>query len=152
MNYWLMKSEPSTFSVDDLAQSPRKTAAWDGVRNFQARNMLRDAFRAGDLAFFYHSSCDVPGIVGVMEVVKGGYADPSQFDPESGYYDPGSERDTPRWFCVEVKLKRKLRRVIGLDELRRQKPLTNLKLLQRGNRLSVMPVAKADWDFILSLE
>jgi predicted RNA-binding protein with PUA-like domain len=152
MNYWLMKSEPSTFSIDDLAASPRKTTAWDGVRNFQARNMLRDDFRAGDLAFFYHSSCDQPGVVGVMEVVKGGYADPSQFNPKSRYFDPASDRDAPRWFCVDVKLKRRLGRVIGLDELRRQDPLAKLTLLQRGNRLSVMPVAKADWDFILALE
>lgn len=151
MNYWLIKSEPSAFSVEDLAASPGKTTAWDGVRNYQARNMLRDDFRAGDLAFFYHSSCDVPGVVGVVEVVRGGYADPSQFDPGSKYFDPGSDRLAPRWFCVDVRLKRKFGRVIGLEEMRKHKPLRNLTLLQRGNRLSVLPVAKPEWDFILSL-
>lgn len=152
MNYWLMKSEPSAFSVDDLEASPGKTTAWDGVRNYQARNMLRDDFRVGDLAFFYHSSCEQPGVVGIVEVVRRGYADPSQFDPDSKYFDPVSARHAPRWFCVDVKLKRKFGRVVGLDELRKHEPLRNLTLLQRGNRLSVMPVAKAEWDFILSLE
>ncbi|MCG3143054.1 MAG: hypothetical protein HONDAALG_00367 [Gammaproteobacteria bacterium] len=152
MNYWLMKSEPSAFSVDDLAAIPGKTTGWDGVRNYQARNMLRDDFRVGDLAFLYHSSCELPGVVGLLKVVRRGYADPSQFDPGSEYFDPGSDPHAPRWFCVDVKLKRKFGRVIGLEELRRHKPLRNLRLLQRGNRLSVMPVAKAEWDFILSLE
>lgn len=152
MNYWLMKSEPSAFSVDDLAAIPGKTTGWDGVRNYQARNMLRDDFRVDDLAFLYHSSCELPGVVGLLKVVRRGYADPSQFDPGSEYFDPGSDPHAPRWFCVDVKLKRKFGRVIGLEELRRHKPLRNLRLLQRGNRLSVMPVAKAEWDFILSLE
>lgn len=152
MNYWLMKSEPSAFGVDDLAASPGKATAWDGVRNYQARNMLRDDFRVGDLAFFYHSSCEQPGVVGIVEVVRRGYADPSQFDPDSKYFDPGSDRHAPRWFCVDVKLKRKFGRVVGLDELRKHEALRSLTLLQRGNRLSVMPVAKAEWDFILSLE
>lgn len=152
MNYWLMKSEPSAFSVDDLAASPGKTTVWDGVRNYQARNMLRDDFRVGDLAFFYHSSCELPGVVAVLQVVRRGYADPSQFDPGSEYFDPDSNRRAPRWSCVDVKLKRKFGRIIGLEELRRHKPLRNLRLLQRGNRLSVMPVARVEWDFILSLE
>lgn len=152
MNHWLMKSEPSAFSVDDLAASPGKTTAWEGVRNYQARNLLRDDIRVGDLAFLYHSSCKLPGVVGVMEVVRGAYADPSQFDPGSRYFDPRSDRHAPRWFCVDVKLKRRLGRVIGLQEMRRHEPLRNLALLQRGNRLSVMPMTKPEWDFILSLE
>lgn len=152
MNYWLLKSEPTAFSVDSLAASPHQTTTWDGVRNFQARNMLRDEIQKGDLAFFYHSSCEVPGITGIMEVVKAGYLDMTQFNPEDEHYDPSSKLDDPRWYCVDVELKRKLKRIITLEELRTHPPLSGLKLLQRGNRLSVLPVAKADWDFILTLE
>jgi predicted RNA-binding protein with PUA-like domain len=152
MNYWLLKSEPTSFSVDALAACPRQTTAWDGVRNFQARNMLRDEIKKRDLAFFYHSSCEVPGITGIMEVVKAGYPDATQFDPEDKHYDPNSKPDDPRWYCVDVTLKRKLKRTISLEELRAHPPLSSLKLLQRGNRLSVLPVTKIEWDFILTLE
>ena len=154
MNHWLLKSEPESFSIDALKLAPKQTTAWDGVRNFQARNMLRDAMKIGDLAFFYHSSCAVPGIVGIVSIVKQGYPDKTAFDPKHHHYDADSQRDSPRWFVVDIKLVRKFERIITLDELRRHaaKALRDLVLLRRGNRLSVMPVAKKDWEFILSLE
>lgn len=150
--YWLMKSEPSDFSVDDLARRPHRTEAWDGVRNYQARNIIRDQMQVGDLAFFYHSSCEVPGIVGVMEVVRPAYPDPTAFDSSHEHYDPGSVLDTPRWYLVDVCLKRKLKRLISLTELKRHPGLSGLALLERGNRLSVMPVTRAQWELILGLE
>jgi predicted RNA-binding protein with PUA-like domain len=154
MNYWLFKSEPDSFSIDDLAAAPKHTSAWDGVRNFQARNMLRDSIKKGDEAFFYHSSCPVPGIAGIVDIVKGGYPDATAFDPKHHHYDADSNSDAPRWFVVDVKLRRKFSRIITLEELRAHsaKRLSDLVLLRRGNRLSVMPVAKKDWDFILTLE
>jgi predicted RNA-binding protein with PUA-like domain len=152
MNYWLMKSEPDVFSIDDLKNRPKQTEPWDGVRNYQARNMLRDDMKKDDLALFYHSSCEVPGIVGIMEIVKEGYPDPTAFNPKHKYYDPKSKPDKPTWYLVDVKFKRKLKRVIPLTELRDKKPLQNMRLLQKGNRLSVMPVTKKEWDYILSLE
>jgi predicted RNA-binding protein with PUA-like domain len=154
MNYWLFKSEPDAFSIDDLAAASKQTSAWDGVRNFQARNMLRDSIKKGDEAFFYHSSCAVPGIAGIVSIAKAGYPDVTAFDAKHDHYDPDSKRDEPRWFVVDVKLKRKLSRVITLDELRAHagKRLSEFVLLRRGNRLSVMPVSKKDWDFILTLE
>jgi predicted RNA-binding protein with PUA-like domain len=154
MNHWLFKSEPDTFGVDALAKAPKQTSAWDGVRNYQARNMLRDSIKKGDLAFFYHSSCDVPGIAGIISISRGGYPDLTAFDPKHHHYDAESKQDSPRWFVVDVKLVRKLRRVITLDELRAHadKKLKDFVLLRRGNRLSVMPVTIKDWDFILTLE
>lgn len=154
MNHWLLKSEPETFSIDDLAARPKKTAAWDGVRNYQARNMLRDAVKKGDTAFFYHSSCAVPGIAGIVSVVRGGYPDATALDPRHAHYDPESKAGEPRWYVVDVKWRRKFARIITLEELRRHADgaLADLLVLKRGNRLSVMPVTKADWDFILSLE
>jgi predicted RNA-binding protein with PUA-like domain len=154
MNYWLFKSEPDTFGIDDLAKAPKRTSAWDGVRNYQARNMLRDSIRKGDVAFFYHSSCEVPGIAGIVEIVKAGYPDATAFDPKHHHYDADSKRDEPRWYVVDVKLKRKFSRVISLDELRPYAAgkLRDFVLLKRGNRLSVLPVAKKDWDFIVALE
>jgi predicted RNA-binding protein with PUA-like domain len=154
VNYWLFKSEPEAFSIDDLAAAPKQTSAWDGVRNFQARNMLRDSIKKGDEAFFYYSSCAVPGIAGIMSIAKEGYPDATAFDPKHHHYDPDSKRDAPRWFVVDVKLKRRLSRVITLEELRAHagKRLSEFVLLRRGNRLSVMPVSKKDWDFILTLE
>jgi len=147
-----MKSEPDVFSIDDLKNRPKQTEPWDGVRNYQARNMLRDDMKKDDLALFYHSSCEVPGIVGIMEIVKEGYPDPTAFNPKHKYYDPKSKPDKPTWYLVDVKFKRKLKRVIPLTELRDKKPLQNMRLLQKGNRLSVMPVTKKEWDYILSLE
>jgi predicted RNA-binding protein with PUA-like domain len=154
MNHWLFKSEPDTFGIDALFKAPKQTSAWDGVRNYQARNMLRDSIKKGDLAFFYHSSCDVPGIAGVVSIVRGGYPDATAFDTKHHHYDADSKQDSPRWFVVDVKLVRKLKRVITLDELRAhaEKKLKDFVLLRRGNRLSVMPVTNKDWDFILTLE
>ena len=152
MNYWLMKSEPSVFGIDDLAARPKKTEPWDGVRNYQARNMMRDTMRRGDLAFFYHSNCEPPGIVGIMEVVREGYPDPTQFDPESKYHDPKSDLDDPRWYLVDVRLKKRFRAMVTLAELReRAGELGDFALLRKGNRLSVMPVEKATWKRILEL-
>ena len=152
MRYWLMKSEPSEFGIDDLAERPRKTAPWDGVRNYQARNMLRDEMKKDDLAFFYHSNCDEPGIVGLMRVVREGYPDPTAFDPDDDHYDPKSDPKAPRWFLVDVELVRKLKRTIPLKELKAQRELAQLALVRKGNRLSVMPVAVDEWELILSLE
>ena len=154
MSYWLMKTEPSTFSIEDLAKAPRSTTAWDGVRNFQARNMLRDQMKKGDLAFLYYSSTDVPGIVGVMEIVKEGYADATAFDKKHHHYDADSDPKDPRWYMVDVKLKERLKRVITLEELRSHaaKELKGMMLLRPGNRLSVSPVDAAHWKFIRSLE
>jgi len=154
MNHWLMKTEPTTFGIDDLARAPRKTTMWDGVRNYQARNMLRDDFAKGDRALLYHSSCPEPGVVGVMRVVRAGYPDPSAFDRKDGHYDAGSDPANPRWYAVDVQLERRLARVITLAELRRHatRKLAGMILLQRGSRLSVMPLSEAHYEFILSLE
>ena len=154
MSYWLLKTEPTTFSVDDLARAPRRTTSWDGVRNYQARNMLRDQMKRGDRGFLYHSSCEVPGIVGIVEIVKEGYPDASAFDRKNPHFDPQSERAKPRWFVVDVKLERRLARVITLEELRAhaRDELRALVLLRPGNRLSVMPVTEREWRFILALE
>ncbi len=149
MGYWLMKSEPAAFSIDDLER--QKVAAWEGVRNYQARNFMRDGMRKGDLAFLYHSSCASPAIAGVMEICREAYADPSQFDRRSPYYDPGSRRDDPRWLMVDVRFRRRLRRPVTLEELREHEELHGLALLRRGNRLSVMPVDEREWEFILGL-
>jgi predicted RNA-binding protein with PUA-like domain len=154
MNHWLLKSEPETFSIDALGKRPKQTAAWDGVRNYQARNMLRDSIKKGDLAFFYHSSCAVPGIAGIASIIKGGYPDATAFDPKHDHYDADSKSDEPRWFVVDVKLVRKFDRVITLETLRAHaaKELKDFVLLRRGNRLSVMPVTLKDWNFVLTLE
>ncbi|MBN8894958.1 MAG: EVE domain-containing protein [Rhodanobacter sp.] len=150
MNHWLMKSEPDAFSIDDLKRKKREP--WDGVRNYQARNFMRDGMRPGDQVFFYHSNCTVPGIVGIAEVATDAYPDPSQFDPKSKYFDPGSSRDNPRWMLVDVKFVKKLKRTISLDELKNDPALDGMALLRKGNRLSVMPVEAAHWEYILALE
>lgn len=152
MNYWLMKSEPDAFGIDDLARKPGKTEHWDGVRNYQARNMMRDEMKKGDQVFFYHSNCKEPGIVGIAEVVKEGYPDLTALDPEEKYYDPKSDPDNPRWYMVDIRFIRKLKRTITLAELKTDNNLSDMRLLARGNRLSVMPVSKKHWDFILKLE
>jgi len=152
MRYWLMKSEPDTFGIDDLMQRPRQTEHWDGVRNYQARNMLRDEMKKGDHAFFYHSSCDEPAIVGIVEIVRASYPDFTAFDPESPYFDPKSTTDSPRWYMVDVRFRRKLRRPITLAELKQQPALVGLPLLRRGNRLSILPISEEEWKYILSLE
>lgn len=152
MNYWLMKSEPDEFSIDHLKARPRKTGPWDGVRNYQARNMLRDEMKKGDQVFFYHASCAEPGIVGIMEVVREGYIDQSAFDPTQKYYDPKSDPSRPRWYQVDVRYKRKLKRTISLTEIKADKKLRDMRLVQPGNRLSVMPVSKTEWQHLLKLE
>jgi predicted RNA-binding protein with PUA-like domain len=150
MNYWLMKSEPSTFGIDDLRAA--RVDHWDGVRNYQARNMMRDDMKRGDQAFFYHSNCAEPGIVGIMTVARAAYPDFTAWDHSSGHYDPKSSPDNPRWYMVDVRFKRKLKRTITLRELKSRPELEGLALLRRGNRLSIMPVTAAQWEFILSLE
>jgi predicted RNA-binding protein with PUA-like domain len=150
MRYWLMKSEPSEVGIDDLAAAPEQTVAWFGVRNYQARNFMRDQMRLGDRAFFYHSSCAEPGIAGICEVSKLAYPDETQFDPKSAYYDPKATRESPRWLNVDVKLVRKTR-LIGLPELRSHPQLAHMRLLQRGNRLSITPVDPGEWAFIMEL-
>lgn len=153
MNYWLIKSEPEAFSIDDLKQAPGKKDHWDGVRNYQARNFMRDDMKKGDLVFFYHSNCAVPGIVGIAEVASQAYPDHTAFDPQDHHYDAGSDPNNPRWMMVDMRYKRKLKRVISLAELRQhEKHLAGLTLIRPGNRLSVLPVSKQHWDFILGLE
>jgi len=150
MQYWLMKSEPSEYSIDHLKRD--KVEHWDGVRNYQARNMMRDQMKIGDLAFLYHSNCDEIGIVGVMTIHKESYPDHTAFDPKDKHYDPKSDPDKPRWFMVDVKYKRKMKRVISLRELRETKGLEDMALVRKGNRLSVMPVSEDEWNLILTME
>ena len=152
MNYWLMKTEPTAFSIDDLEHRPLQTEPWDGVRNYQARNMMRDGMKVGDEVFFYHSNCETPGIVGIAKIAREAYPDTTAFDPEHPHYDPGSDPSTPRWLMVDVQFVRKLSRTITLTELKDRPELEGLALIRRGNRLSVMPVSEAHWHFILGLE
>lgn len=152
MNYWLMKSEPNAFSIDDLENMPDQTEHWDGVRNYQARNMMRDQMKIGDQVFFYHSNCKVPGIVGIMEVVREGYPDHTAFDPQSKYFDPKSDPEKPRWIMVDIKYIRHTNRVIPLTELKGCERLENMQLVRKGNRLSIMPVTADEWATILQLE
>lgn len=154
MKHWLLKTEPTVFGLDQLRAAPKQTTSWDGVRNYQARNLLRDELQKGDEAFLYHSSCAEPGIVGIVRVVRAGYPDHTAFDPKHAHHDPDSTAENPRWFMVDVKLVRELKRIITLDELRahQQKTLRDMQLLRTGNRLSVMPVSDAHWRFIMSME
>ena len=149
MAYWLMKSEPDEFSIDDLARAPRKTTPWFGVRNYQARNFMRDHMKVGDGVLFYHSSCEVPGIAGIATVASKAYPDASQFDRKSEYYDPKSKREDPRWMNVDVKLAKKTR-LMPLEEMRSYRELAGMRTLRPGNRLSITPVTEAEWDFILA--
>jgi predicted RNA-binding protein with PUA-like domain len=153
MRHWLLKTEPDSFGIDDLERAPHRTTAWDGVRNYQARNMLRDQMQRGDQAFLYHSSCATPGIAGIVAVVRPGYPDPTAFDARHHHHDPDSDPDNPRWYQVDVKLVRRLPRVITLGELRAhaQRELSGMVLLRPGNRLSVMPVSPEHWLFITSM-
>lgn len=153
MNYWLIKSEPDDFSIDDLKNAPGKTTHWDGVRNYQARNFMRDGMSKGDQVFYYHSNCKEPGIVGLAEIVSGAYPDHTAFDPGEKHFDPKSDPQNPRWLMVDVRYKRKTKRLIPLSEIKQYpERLDGFALIRRGNRLSVMPVSKEHWDFILSLE
>lgn len=142
-----MKSEPDEVSIDDVLAAPKRTVPWFGVRNYQARNFMRDGMQAGDLAFFYHSSCAEPGIAGIVEIVGGAYPDATQFDPDSHYFDPKATLEQPRWISVDVKAVRKTR-LLGLQEMRTYPELENMRLLAKGNRLSVMPVEPDEWRFI----
>ncbi|OGT61810.1 MAG: EVE domain-containing protein [Gammaproteobacteria bacterium RIFCSPHIGHO2_12_FULL_43_28] len=151
MQHWLFKSEPETFSIDDLSKRPKQTEHWDGVRNYQARNMLRDAIKKGDQGFFYHSSCEIPGIVGIFEVVKEGYGDHSALDPESTYFDPESTSANPRWYMVDIKLVKKFPRIITLQEIKQHPKLSEMLITRKGNRLSITPVTTKEWQTILHL-
>ena len=150
MRYWLMKSEPSECSIDDVAAAPRKTVPWVGVRNYQARNFMRDEMRRGDGVLFYHSSCPEPGIAGIAEVASAAYPDATQFDPESHYFDVKSKREAPRWQHVDVRLVQKTR-LLGLPEMRAEPGLAAMRVLQKGNRLSITPVSAAEWQKITRL-
>jgi predicted RNA-binding protein with PUA-like domain len=153
MANWLMKSEPETFSIDDLKACKGGTEPWDGVRNYQARNFMRDQMKIGDRVFFYHSNCAVPGIVGLAKVASRPYPDPTQFDPKSKYFDAASDPDNPRWMLVDVKYVRHLKRTISLTEVKAlADQLDDFPLVRKGNRLSIMPVTDAQWDFLLTLE
>ena len=145
-----MKSEPDVFGVDDLAAGPKKTEPWNGVRNYQARNFMRDDMKRGDLVFLYHSSCPQPGIAGIMKISRTAYPDETQFDATSEYFDPKATRDNPRWQNVDVTLVRKTR-LVGIQELRSHPELASMQILKRGNRLSITPVTEAEWQFIMSL-
>jgi len=151
MAYWLMKSEPETFSIDDLAQAPRQTTSWEGVRNYQARNFMRDDMALGDKAFFYHSNCKPPGIAGIVEVVACAHPDLTAFDSGSEYFDPKSNPENPRWMMVDVRLVQRFERFISLSELKQQPELNSMKILEKGNRLSITPVSLKEWRCILQL-
>lgn len=151
MHHWLFKSEPNTFSIADLAQRPRQVEHWDGVRNYQARNMMRDEMKKGDLGFFYHSSCTPPGIAGIVEVVKEAYPDFTAWDSRSHYYDADSTPENPRWFMVDVKLVKTFPQLITLDELRKHAKLKNMIILRKGNRLSITPITAEEWKYILGI-
>ncbi len=150
MRYWLMKSEPSDVSIDDLAKRDNKTIAWYGVRNYQARNFMRDQMKVGDQVFFYHSSCKQPGIVGIAEVSKLAYPDATQFDPDSKYFDPKATAENPRWFNVDVRFVNKTR-LIDIKELRSYPELKSMRILQKGNRLSITPIDPMEWEYISRL-
>jgi predicted RNA-binding protein with PUA-like domain len=150
MNFWLMKSEPDEVSVDDAVAAPRSTVPWTGVRNYQARNFMRDQMQVGDGVLFYHSSCAEPGIVGIARVASAAYPDPTQFDRKSPYYDPASKKEAPRWLLVDVQVERKTR-ILTLPELRATPGLEDLIVLRKGNRLSITPVEPKHWRQILGL-
>lgn len=151
MNYWLFKSEPTTFSIDDLAQEPTQTTSWDGTRNYQVRNFLRDRIQKGDCAFFYHSNCKEPGIVGITSIIRAGYPDPSAWNPESKYYDPKSNPESPRWYMVDLRLKQKFSRKLTLADLKKHPLLEKMLILRTGNRLSVTPLSQEEGKIILSM-
>ena len=151
MGFWLVKSEPEVFSFDDLLAAPNQTTMWEGVRNYQARNFLRDGMQIGDRVLYYHSNATPPAVVGIAEVASAAYADPTQFDPQSPYYDPRATPERPRWVARDLRAVAKLARPVTLAELRQQPELAQLRLLQRGNRLSVMPLTPHQYQFIVAL-
>ncbi|MBU3023157.1 EVE domain-containing protein [Aestuariibacter sp. A3R04] len=148
MAFWLFKSEPDAFGIDDLASRPNKTEPWDGVRNYQARNFLRDKVKKGDFVFFYHSSCKDVGIAGVATIVREAYPDESQFEPESRYYDPKATPEAPRWFCVDVQFVEKFDQVLSLQAIKAMSEITQLGVVKKGQRLSVMPVETDEWQLL----
>lgn len=149
--YWLFKTEPDCFSIDDMQSAPKKTTFWDGVRNYQARNLLRDDIKPGDLVFCYHSSADPLAIVGVMEVVKEGYPDHTAFDPKQDHYDPKSKRDEPTWFMVDVKLLQKFKQPVTRDMLKASKACEKMMVLAKGSRLSIQPVTVDEWEAVMAM-
>ncbi len=150
-NYWLMKSEPDAFSIDDLAASPDQQEHWDGVRNYQARNFMRDQMKVGDLVLFYHSSCKIPGVAGIARVCKASYPDHTCWDPESRYYDPKSSQENPRWFMVDIEFVEKFNTVVPLTELKNHPGLDDFALVKKGSRLSIMPVATSEFEIITGM-
>lgn len=150
MKYWLFKSEPTSFSIDALKASPKQITPWDGVRNYQARNFMRDEMKIGDLGFFYHSNCKTIGIVGIVKVVKEAYPDFTAFDPEDHHYDPKSDPDNPRWMMVDVQFQQKFSDIITLDQLKQNPLLKDMRLLRKGNRLSITPVTQKQWNAIMA--
>ncbi len=151
MNYWLFKSEPSTYSIDDLANAANNTDHWDGIRNYTVRNMIRNQIKKNDQGFFYHSSCSKPGIIGIVKVTKESYPDHTAFDPSSKYFDEKSDLDSPRWFMFDVKLIKKFPAIIPLELLRKENSLNGMQLLKKGNRLSITSVSAIQWEHIISL-
>lgn len=151
IRYWLLKSEPSCFSIEDLQNMPHQTSPWDGIRNYQARNFMCKEMQIGDQAFFYHSSCATPGIVGTMEIVSQAYPDDTAFDPASDHPDPQSTPENPRWFMVDVRFKQQFSDIISLSSLKTHPELDDMRLLQKGNRLSILPVSPDEWAFISKL-
>lgn len=150
MQYWLIKSEPGAISIDDVANFPNQTIEWFGIRNYQARNFMRDKMQLGDKALFWHSSCKEPGVYGVVEIVTAAHPDSYQFNPESEYFDPKATSDNPRWWCVDVKFERKTK-YLSIQKLREYPELASMIVLQKGNRLSITPVASHEWEFISGL-
>ncbi len=151
MKYWLMKSEPDAYSIEDLAAQKKKTDHWDGIRNYQARNFIRDDMATRDLAFFYHSNCESPAVVGIIEIVSSAYPDHTAFDPTEKYYDSKSDPDNPRWFMIDVQLVKRFRNKVTLVEIRSESKLKNMKLVQKGNRLSILPLTEREWKHILMM-
>jgi len=149
--YWLVKSEPEVFSIDDLSKAEDKTTFWSGVRNYQARNYLRDEIKKGDLVLFYHSNTEIPGIAGICKVIKEGYPDYTAFNQDDEYYDPKSRKENPVWFMIDIKLIKKFARAVSLEEIKKNKKLYKMKLVQKGNRLSVMPVEQEEYEEIIRM-
>lgn len=148
---WLVKSEPEAFSWDDLWTAKGRRTHWDGIRNYQVRNFIRDDIKKGDLVLYYHSNAKPPGVVGIAEVVREAYPDPTQFDPKDGHYDPGSDPTDPRWLMFDLKAKRRLPRLVSLQELKKNPALEEMLVVQRGQRLSIQPVTAAEWDEVLAM-
>ncbi len=151
MNYWLMKSEPDVFSFKDLKSRPKKTEPWNGVRNYQARNFMRDEMKVGDLILFYHSSCEIPGVAGIAKVSSAPYPDSTQFDKKSEYFDPKATPENPRWMLIDVSFEKDLKSFVSLEQIRNYPELSKMRLLQKGNRLSILPVSEEEFKFILKL-